>query len=141
MPEKIILENDNTFVYYVDIEKGVVVAVMEHPIDEAASYMYKFYDLLREKDMRIFKADDIVKKYLRVPIRAKAVCHESDEFDLDYGMELARKRCLAKYYKRLTLIFVEFNNIVDAILNFIEDKIISCAGKYEKFNEFNKLNK
>ena len=48
---------------------------------------------------------------------------------------------LAKYYKKLTLIFVEFNNIVDPLLNFIEDKIISCAGKYEKFNEFNELNK
>lgn len=141
MPEKIVLENDDTFVYYVDIEKGVVAAVMEQPTCEAEGYIYKFYDLLREKGVRITGANDIFDKYLNAPIRAKAVCCESDEFNLEYGMELAKKRCLAKYYKRLTLLFIELNNIVDPLLNFIEDKIISCAGKYEKFNEFNELNK
>ena len=141
MPEKIVLENDNTFVYYVDIEKGVVAAVMEEPIEEAKSYIVKLGHVIEETGIRIPQASTILEKYLYSPIRAKATCHDSDEFDLEYGMELARKRCLAKYYKKLTFVFVDLNNIVDPLLTFLEDKVISCAGKYEKFNEFNKLGK
>ena len=95
MPEKIILENDNTFVYYVDIEKGVVVAVMEHPVEEATSYINKLGNTLNETGIHIKYATSILEKHLYSPIRAKATCHEADEFDLNYGMELARKRCLA----------------------------------------------
>lgn len=141
MPEKIILENDSTFVYYVDIEKGVVVAVMEEPIEEAKSYINKLGNILGETEIRVPQASAILEKHLYSPIRAKATCHESDEFDLNYGMKLARKRCLAKYYKKLTHVFVDLNNVVDPLLTFLEDEIISCASKYEKFNKFNKLDK
>lgn len=141
MLEKIVLENDNTFVYYVDVEKGVVAAVMEHPMKEAIGYVDKLGNILLDTGVRINNVSTILEKYLYSPIRAKATCHDSDEFDLEYGMELARKRCLAKYYKKLTFVFVELNNIVDPLLTFLEDKVISCAGKYEKFNEFNKLGK
>jgi hypothetical protein len=136
MPEKIILEEDSTFVYYVDIEKGVVAAVMEHPIEEAASYIYKLCNIFNEKGIHIRESTSFLEEYLYSPIRAKATCHEDDEFDLNYGMELARKRCFAKYYKRLTNLFIELNNKVDPLLCFIEDTIINCAGKYDKFKEF-----
>lgn len=136
MPEKIILEEDSTFVYYVDIEKGVVAAVMEEPIEEAKSYIVKLGHALEETEICIPQANLILEKYLCSPIRAKATCHEEDEFDLEYGMKLARKRCLAKYYKKLTNLFIELNNKVDPLLCFIEDTIINCAGKYDKFKEF-----
>ena len=97
MPEKIILENDSTFVYYVDIEKGVVAAVMERPIEEAMGYINRIGEELGKCDIRMPGAGAIIEKNLYSPIRAKATCHEEDEFDLEYGMELARKRCLAKY--------------------------------------------
>jgi hypothetical protein len=136
MPEKIILENDNTFVYYVDIEKGVVAAVMERPIEEAMGYINRIGEELGKCDIRMPAAGEIIEKNLYSPIRAKATCHEEDDFDLEYGMELARKRCLAKYYKKVTQMFVDFNNLFDPLLCFIEDNIIRCASKYEKFEKF-----
>lgn len=137
MPEKIILENDNTFVYYVDIEKGVVVAVMEHPIEEALGYINRIGEEFHKRGIRIEGVGDIITDKLYAPIRAKATCHEEDDFDLEHGMELARKRCLAKYYKKLTKTFIALNDIFDPLLCFIEDNVISCANKFDKFNEYN----
>ena len=136
MPEKIILENDSTFVYYVDVEKGVVAAVMEHPIEEAIGYINRLGEELGKCDIRMPIAGELIEKNLYAPIRAKATCHDEDEFDLEYGMELARKRCLAKYYKKVTQMFVDFNNKLDPLLCFIEDNIIRCADKFEKFEKF-----
>lgn len=135
MPEKIILENDNTFVYYVDIEKGVVATVMERPLEEAMEYINRIRKEFHKRGIRVDGTDTILSEKLSAPIRAKATCAEDDEFDLEYGMELARKRCLAKYYKKLTQVFIDLNNKVDPLLCFLEDKIISCAEKYERFNE------
>ena len=87
MPEKIILEEDSTFVYYVDIEKGVVAAVMEEPIEEAKSYIVKLGHALEETEICIPQANLILEKYLCSPIRAKATCHEEDEFDLEISDE------------------------------------------------------
>lgn len=137
MPEKIILENDNTFVYYVDIEKGVVAAVMEHPIEEAMGYINRIGEEFHKRGIRIDGVGDIITDKLYAPIRAKATCHEEDDFDLEHGMELARKRCLAKYYKKLTKTFIALNDIFDPLLCFIEDNVISCANKFDKFNEYN----
>ena len=137
MPEKIILENDNTFVYYVDIEKGVVAAVMEHPIEEAMGYINRIGEEFHKRGIRIEGVGDIITDKLYAPIRAKATCHEEDDFDLEHGMELARKRCLAKYYKKLTKTFIALNDIFDPLLCFIEDNVISCANKFDKFNEYN----
>lgn len=137
MPEKIILENDNTFVYYVDIEKGVVAAVMEHPIEEAMGYINRIGEEFLKRGIRVEGIGDIIGEKLYTPIRAKATCHEEDDFDLEHGMELARKRCLAKYYKKLTKTFIALNDIFDPLLCFIEDNVISCANKFDKFNEYN----
>jgi hypothetical protein len=136
MPEKIILEEDSTFVYYVDIEKGVVAAVMEHPIEEAMGYINRIGEEFQKRGIRVEGIGDIIGEKLYAPIRAKATCHEEDDFDLEYGMRLARKRCLAKYYKKLTKTFIALNDIFDPLLCFIEDEIINCAGKYDTFKEF-----
>lgn len=137
MPEKIILENDYTFVYYVDIEKGVVAAVMERPLEEAMGYINRIGEEFHKCGIRVDGIGDIIGEKLYAPIRAKATCHEEDDFDLEYGMELARKRCLAKYYKKLTKTFIALNDIFDPLLCFIEDNVISCAHKFDKFNEYN----
>ena len=136
MPEKIILENDNTFVYYVDIEKGVVAAVMERPLEEAMGYINRIGEEFHKRGIRVDGIGDIIGEKLYAPIRAKATCHEEDDFDLERGMELARKRCLAKYYKKLTKTFIALNDIFDPLLCFIEDNVISCASKFDKFNEY-----
>jgi hypothetical protein len=137
MPEKIILEEDSTFVYYVDIEKGVVAAVMEHPIEEAMGYINRIGEEFQKRGVRVERIGDIIGEKLCAPIRAKATCHEEDDFDLEHGMELARKRCLAKYYKKLTKTFIALNDIFDPLLCFIEDNIISCASKFDRFKEYN----
>lgn len=138
MTEKLVFEDNPNFTYYIDIEKGVVAAVMEDPLEEATSYIDKIGKKFVQNGVSIIDSWEIIKKHLNSSIRAKATCAEEDEFNLEYGMELAKKRCLAKYYKKLTQVFVELNNSVDPLLSYIEDMIISCAGKYEHFNQYNK---
>lgn len=122
------------FEYFVDIEKGVVAALMRDPLKEAAKISEKTFNTMvivgfyPDFNYRIFE------KYLSNPIRAKATCAEEDEFDLEIGMRIARERCLAKYYKKLTNAFVELNNKIDPILSYIEDSCIFYADKYQKYS-------
>lgn len=140
MPEKIILENDSTFVYYVDIEKGVIVAVMENPLKKANPLIQKTLEKMNKNDLYISMSDFILGS-LKSPIRAKATCSEADEFNFEYGVNLAKQRCLAKYYKNITQMFVRLNNQVDPFLDFIEDEIIVQAKNYERLKEASEISK
>lgn len=123
------------FEYFVDIEKGVVAALMRYPMKEAFNLRQKVTDLFHSNEVYLDSLCSAFEKYLSNPIRAKATCAEEDEFDLEIGMRIARERCLAKYYKKLTNAFVELNNRIDPILSFIEDKCIFYADKYQKYSD------
>jgi hypothetical protein len=127
------IDEGKSFVYYVDIEKGVVAALMKDPLKEAAPIADKTLQQFIESNLYPQFNFSIFEKYLSAPIRAKATCAEEDEFDLSIGMKIARERCLAKYYKKVTNVFVELNNLIDPILSNIEDKIIFYAERYEKY--------
>lgn len=137
MYEKLNLREDS-IVFYVDIEKGTVVAVMEKPQTEALGFLKKVNMIDKEKIL-MFHGENIFYKIFSAPIRAKATCSEEDDFDLEYGMELAKNRCLAKYYKKVTRFFVEMNNLLDPVLNTVEDYMLSCAEKYNRFLEKGKI--
>lgn len=123
------------FVYYVDIEKGTVAAVMRKPLEEISKVAEKTFNAFIEKGFYPDFNYKVFEKHLSAPIRAKATCAEEDEFDLSVGMKIARERCLAKYYKKVTNVFIELNNLIDPILSNIEDKIIFYAGRYDKYNK------
>lgn len=137
MYEKLNLREDS-IVFYVDIEKGTVVAVMEKPQIEALGFL-KRVSMIDKENILIFHNDRSFEKIFSTPIKAKATCSEEDDFDLEYGMELAKNRCLAKYYKKVTKFFVEINNLLDPILNTVEDSMLSCAEKYNRFLEKGKI--
>ena len=123
------------FEYFVDIEKGVVAALMRDPMREAFKPRQKVTHLSLANDVYLDSLYSTFEKYLSNPIRAKATCAEEDEFDLETGMRIARERCLAKYYKRLTNAFIELNNKIDPVLSYIEDKCIFYADKYQKYSD------
>lgn len=123
------------FEYFVDIEKGVVAALIRDPMKETFKLRQKVTHLFHENGIYLDSIYSAFEKYLSSPIRAKATCAEEDEFDLETGMRIARERCLAKYYKRLTKAFVEFNNLLDPILSFVEDSCLLYAGRYQKYGD------
>lgn len=127
------IDEGKGFVYYVDIEKGTVAAVMKDPLKEISKVAEKTFNAFIEKGFYPDFNYKVFEKHLSAPIRAKATCAEEDEFDLSIGMKIARERCLAKYYKKVTNVFIELNNLIDPILSDIEDKIIFYAERYEKY--------
>ena len=123
------------FEYFVDIEKGVVAALMRDPLKEVAKISEKTFNMMINIGFYPDFNDKIFEKYLSNPIRAKATCAEEDEFNLETGIKIARERCLAKYYKKLTNAFVELNDKIDPILSYIEDSCFLYASRYQKYNK------
>lgn len=90
--------------YVVDEKKRVIVAIMEDTAEDAILYMYRkrfFLDIfpfeVRMKD-----------KYVGV-----ARCCEEDEFDVNLGKELAKKRVLEKYYTDFLKAIDEMKRTID----------------------------
>ena len=123
------------FEYYVDIEKGVVAALMRDPLKEASKAAGKVFNICVRNNFYPEGNYDTFTKHLSKPIRAKATCAEGDEFDLETGMKIARDRCLAKYYKKLTNAFVDLNNLVDPILSYIENQCMFYAEKFQNYSK------
>lgn len=122
------------FEYFVDIEKGVVAALMRDPMMEALKIRQKVTHISQTRGVYVDNIYSIFDDYLSNPIRAKATCAEEDEFVLETGMRIARERCLAKYYKKLTNAFIELNNKIDPVLSYIEDSCLFYADKYQKYS-------
>lgn len=64
----------------------------------------------------------IADKYFSTPILGKAKCSEEEEFDEEFGKELARTRCLEQYYFRLALCCEDAYNIIDEVLKVLADR-------------------
>ena len=64
----------------------------------------------------------IADKYFSTPILGKAKCSEEEEFDEEFGKELARTRCLEQYYFRLAMCCEDAYNIIDEVLEVLGDR-------------------
>ena len=64
----------------------------------------------------------IADKYFSTPILGKAKCNEEEEFNEEFGKELARTRCLEQYYFRLALCCEDAYNIIDEVLKVLADR-------------------
>ena len=64
----------------------------------------------------------IADKYFSTPVLGKAKCSEEEEFDEEFGKELARTRCLEQYYFRLALCCEDAYNIIDEVLKVLADR-------------------
>ena len=64
----------------------------------------------------------IADKYFSTPILGKAKCSEEEEFDEEFGKELARTRCLEQYYFRLAMCCEDAYNVISEVLNVLADR-------------------
>lgn len=64
----------------------------------------------------------IADKYFSTPILGKAKCSEEEEFDEEFGKELARTRCLEQYYFQLALCCEDAYNIINEVLKVLADR-------------------
>ena len=124
--------------YYVNEDKRTVVAKMEYEytndiLDEVVQYAfgasmrrmvgqnvfgYKYIPKDFFNDLMV----PIVYKHFANPIIGKAKCSEEEEFNEEFGKELARTRCLEQYYFRLALCCEDAYNIIDEVLKVLADR-------------------
>ena len=109
--------------YFVNEAKGTVVAKMEDSVDKHVTVIDEVIDYATAQICRIFRgqnydgvkgyvAEDcfrfvarrVAENYFSEPVIGKAKCcfTEGEEFDEEFGKELAKSRCLSQYYFRLT---------------------------------------
>lgn len=85
--------------YFINKEKGIIVAVLEDCKDDFHDYM-----LTKDRAFSIWnECCPMREKYV-----GKAKCCSSDNFDEEYGKELARTRLLLKYYEDFTKCFYRY---------------------------------
>jgi hypothetical protein len=122
---------DKYFDYYINLEEGVVAAVMRDPL----IYFAKNLDDIDKKLSVTFPHRErhaASYAYLGKPIRAKATCHPDDEFDLDEGIKIARKKCVLKATRKLGQVYVELNNLLDPAISYVEDTLITLSERINR---------
>ena len=124
--------------YYVNEDKRTVVAKMEYenPFEMKQDVAkYAIGAIVRWMNSQVFGEYEycikdfflsliytIADKYFSTPVIGKAKCSEEDEFDEEFGKELARTRCLEQYYYRLALCCEDVYNIFDEVLEVLADR-------------------
>ena len=124
--------------YYVNEDKRTVVAKMEYDdsiemkrdvvkyaTGAITRWMYSQGFCEHEyciKDFFLSLIYTIADKYFSTPVIGKAKCNEEDEFDEEFGKELARTRCLEQYYFRLAMCCEDAYNIIDEVLEVLADR-------------------
>lgn len=127
--------------YFVNEAKGTIVAKMENSVDErenATSVIDEVVDYATAQICRIFHgqnydgvkgfvaedcfryvARNVAEKYFSEPVIGKAKCcfAEGEEFDEEFGKELAKSRCLSQYYFRLTNMMEDLFDIFGTVSN------------------------
>jgi len=123
MSAEIITVPKSSIYYYVDVEAGTVVAVMDNVHDEIMQNVNK---LKRQTDEfgRYVTNYWVRKMDIPTTLKGKSICSENDEFDLDFGMKLARERLLNKFYHYLAKFFIDMNNGVEEFLEYLENAML-----------------
>ena len=127
--------------YFVNRDKGTVVAKMENSVDEhkmTVTVIDEVVDYATAQICRIFHgqnydgangyvAEDcfqlvarrVAKNYFSEPVIGKAKCNftEGEEFDEEFGKALAKSRCLSQYYFRLTNMMEDMFDIFGTVSN------------------------
>ena len=126
--------------YFVNEAKGTVVAkmvdavhgrnpVIEDVVDYAVARIcricrgenYDGHKGFMAEDCFRYVARNVAEKYFSKPVIGKAKCcfTEGDEFDEEFGKELAKSRCLSQYYFRLTNMMEDLFDIFGMVSNNI----------------------
>lgn len=127
-----ILKKENSNIsYYVDVEKGVVAAVMEGVRNSLQDEIFNECD---GWDKGISFINYVNWTPVPQKLTAKATCHENDEFDLETGMRIARKRLLHKYYRLFRQVLNTINTGIEKDLEPFDELFIKIIGQDVKFS-------
>ena len=100
---------------YIDIpEKKTVIALMDKKYtvtEELESFNKKIAFILNKLDF-MFKQNESSNPYFK----SKAVAHESDEFDVKVGREIASQKVDYKYHNSM---IKQYNRYIDTLENII----------------------
>lgn len=115
--------------YIINKEKRTVVAVIEFGKNEEtfknSSNIYNglswAVDHLRKSKYEISKEDrtNMNKMYFPKYMSAKSKCNPEDEWDEEYGKQLARQRLVEKIYKYRRNSYLIISNMAQKIINII----------------------
>lgn len=119
--------------YFVNEKKRVVVAVLEGDyIDLAACNLFEKNGIANLTNDVYFNPKNRMKnKYI-----GTARCHEDDEFDVEIGKELAKKRALVKYYRELCekVTYIKYD-LIESIDKVLTKPIRHYVNLKEDLNE------
>jgi len=132
MAELLKKENSNIS-YYIDVEKGVVAAVMEDVRDSIFEEI-EWACYQRSIPFETWLLSKLDVKNIPQKLTAKAICHENDEFDLETGMRIARKRLLHKYYRLFRQVLNTINTGIEKDLEPFDDLFLKIIGQDIKFS-------
>lgn len=131
---QVIKKPNSRITYYVNEEKGVVIAKLKKWDMVTDTNLY----LLNHK-LPIIEPSPTYDKYYDGYFVGKAICSKDDSFDLETGMRIARNRALRKYYWEKHLLMMEMTNIwkmkvfcLEKYDLHIRDKILKI---YDSFKE------
>ena len=111
------MEYDNSLEMKKDVVKYATGAIVRWMYSQGfCEYKYSIDDFFTSLIWTI--AD----KYFSTPILGKAKCSEEEEFDEEFGKELARTRCLEQYYFQLALCCEDAYNIINEVLKVLADR-------------------
>lgn len=108
--------------YYVLKNDRTVIAVLNHTENDCVDFIKKRFPLMTEK----------MEKKAKMPgsFRVEVVCHPNDEFNVDVGKAIAKKRLLTNYWnsrhKALTRVQMEVDSIkamCDQLTNTIQESL------------------
>lgn len=114
---QVIKKPNSRITYYVNEEKGVVIAKLKKWDMVTDTNMY----LLNHK-LPTIEPELTYDKYYDGHFVGKATCSKDDNFDLETGMRIARNRALHKYYYEKCILMIKMTNIWETR--------ISCLEKY-----------
>ena len=114
---QVIKKPNSRITYYVNEEKGVIIAKLKKWDMVTDTNLY----LLNHK-LPMIEPELTYDKYYDGHFVGKATCSKDDNFDLEIGMRIARNRALHKYYYEKCLLMIKMTNIWKTR--------ISCLEKY-----------
>lgn len=129
--------------YFVNEAKGTVVAKMENSVDKRGNAIPVIDEVVIyavARICRVFRGQNydgargyiaencfrhvtrrVAENYFSEPVIGKAKCcfAKGEEFDEEFGKELAKSRCLSQYYIRLTNMMEDLFDIFGMVSNNI----------------------
>lgn len=124
---QVIKKTNSRITYYVNEEKGVVVAKLKKWDMVTDTNLY----LLNHK-LPMIEPELTYDKYYDGHFVGKATCSKDDNFDLEKGMRIARNRALNKYYNEKYILMMKMTDIWKKRIFCLEKYRFHMMEKYAK---------